>query len=322
MIFYLVQRVGQALLVLLMVTFVVFAVMRYLPGDPILLYIEGDYAGQYTAEQIDDLREQFGLNRSVPVQYLSWLGGVLRGDLGKSIYRGSSVTQEIGNALPVTLQIGLLAFVLSQIVGIPVGILCAIRRGTWIDTSLTVIANIGITAPVFWVGIIGVYVFGLKLGWLPIQGYVSPSESIGDFLFHAVMPVVTLALLPLAQSARQTRSAILETVHQDYIRTAWAKGLPERKVILRHALKNGMIPVVTLIGVLVPVLFSGSVLVETVFNIPGIGSLAVKSLFQQDYAIVQGVVLVVCSVVVLVNLLVDLSYGWLDPRVRLAGEEA
>jgi peptide/nickel transport system permease protein len=185
-----------------------------------------------------------------------------------------------------------------------------------VDTILTVLANFGITVPIFWLGILLIYFFGLYLGWLPIQGYTSPFEDFSLSIQKLIMPVTCLVLFPLAGTTRQTRSAMLEIIRQDYIRTAWAKGLTERTIIIRHAVRNGIIPVVTLAGMGIPMILGGQVVIETVFNIPGMGRLAVNALFSQDYAVTQGVVLIMSTIIVLSNLLVDISYGWIDPRVR------
>jgi len=314
---YIIRRLTQAIIVLIVVTFMIFCIMRLLPGDPILLFVSQDeYSRMTSAEEIAALRHQFGLDKSMPRQYIDWMAGVVRGNLGDSIFFGTTVKEEIADALPVSFHLGLITFVLAHIIGIPAGVICAVRRGKWSDTGLTVSANIGITAPVFWLGILMIYVFGLYLGWLPIQGYTSPFEDFWLSMRKSVMPVLCLSLFPLSGSVRQTRSAMLEVIRQDYIRTAWSKGLPESSVILRHAVKNGIIPVVTLAGMGIPHIFGGQVLIETVFNIPGMGRLAVDALFSQDYAIVQGVVLIMSAAVVLANLVVDISYGWLDPRVR------
>lgn len=313
---YIVRRLLTALVVLLLITAVVFIVMHLLPGDPILLYLSQDTVTAFTAEEIVAARHEFGLDKPVIVQYLNWLSGVLHGDLGESIFRSTKVTEEIGNALPITLYLGMLAWVISHVIAIPAGVICAVKRGKWIDTILTILANIGITAPQFWVGILLIYVFGLYLNWLPIFGYTSPFDDFWLSIKKVIMPVFCLSLVPLSGCVRQTRSAMLEVVRQDYIRTAWSKGLAERNVILRHAIKNGIIPVVTLAGMAVPLIIGGQVLIETVFGIPGIGRLSVTALFSRDYAIVQGIVLVIAVFVVLVNLLVDIAYGWLDPRIH------
>jgi peptide/nickel transport system permease protein len=304
--------------VLLLVTFIVFALMRLLPGDPILVYVSQDEWSRITSqEEIDALRHEYVTDRPIVVQYVDWLWGVVRGDLGDSIFLGTQVTEEIGRALPKTLYVGSIAWIVSHLFGLPAGIICAVRRGKWQDTVLTLLANIGITAPVFWVGILLIYGVGLKLGWLPIQGYTSPFDDFWLSTKQLVMPVFCMALPHMAGSTRQTRSAMLEVIGQDYVRTAWSKGLDERTIIVRHVIRNGIIPVVTLSAMTIPGLFGGSVLIENVFNIPGIGRLATEALFSQDYAIVQGIVLMIAIIIVLTNLLVDISYGWIDPRIRI-----
>ena len=313
---FIVRRLIQAVLIIILVTIIIFFAMRFLPGDPVLVYVSGDTLISSSPEQIEAIRHEFGLDQPIIVQYIAWVGDVFQGNLGKSIILRSSVNDEIASALPKTLYMGSIAFVLSIILGIPLGIIAAVRRGKWVDTLSTFVANIGVTAPVFWVGIILVLIFGLYLHWLPIQGFVWPEENLGKSISSIVMPVACLTLYPMATIARQTRSAMLEVVRQDYIRTAWAKGLSERVIIIKHAARNGIIPVVTLIGLNIRQIFGGQVLVEKVFNIPGMGRLSVDALFSQDYAIVQGVILVIALVVVLANLLVDISYGWIDPRIR------
>jgi peptide/nickel transport system permease protein len=315
---YLTRRIGQAIFVVLLASFLVFGIMHWLPGDPILIYVTSDQFKQYTAEQVDQLRHQYGLDKPVVVQYVDWLGGVLKGNFGKSIIRGTSVASDLGRALPITLYYGLTAFIFAHLIGIPLGIVCAIRRGKWLDNIITGLANIGMTVPIFWLGILLIYLFSFKLGWLPGRGYTPPTQNLAMSLKQLVLPAFCLALGPLAGATRQTRSAMLDVIHQDYVRTAWAKGLKERAVITRHVIKNGILPVVTLSGMAIPMVIGGAVLVENVFSIPGMGFLATTALFSKDYAVVQGVVLLVAIVVVFSNLVVDISYGYLDPRVRVS----
>jgi len=313
---YIIRRLFMALVVLILATFIVFIIMRLLPGDPILLYLSQDAYSRFTPEELATARHEFGLDKPVVLQYFDWLSGILHGDLGKSIFKSTQVTDEIKDALPITLYMGLIAWLVSHVIAIPAGIICAVKRGKWIDTVLTVMANIGITAPQFWVGILLIYIFGLYLNWLPIYGFVSPLDDLVLSIRKIIMPVFCLSLIPLSGCVRQTRSAMLEVIRQDYIRTAWSKGLRGRAVILRHALKNGIIPVVTLAGMSIPIIIGGQVLIETVFGIPGMGRLAVNALFSRDYAIVQGIVLVIAVLVVVCNLIVDISYSWIDPRIR------
>ena len=314
---YILRRLIQSAIVVILVTMFVFLLVRLLPGDPILMYISMDDYGDATSkEEIDALRQKFGLDRPMHIQYIDWIGGVVRGDLGNSIMLEVAVLEEVGRALPKTALLGALAWIVSVIFGIPFGIIAAVRRSKWIDTIVTVMANIGITAPIFWVGIMLIQLFGVTLGWLPIQGYTSILSEPWLGIRKILMPVFCLALFPMAGTSRQTRSAMLEVLGQDYIRTAWAKGLAEFTVIMRHSLKNSLIPVVTLVGLQIRGIIGGQVLIESVFNIPGMGRLAVEGLQNQDYAIVQGVILIVAIFTTLLNLIVDISYGYIDPRIR------
>ena len=313
---YIIRRLLHALLVVVIVSLLVFLLIRQLPGDPILMYVASGDLQEFSQAQIDHLKHEMGMDRPVLIQFVDWLFHAARGDLGKSILHRYEVMEEIGNRLPITLYLGLSAFVIGLIFGPILGVISAIRRGTWLDTLVTMLANVGITAPPFWIGIIMIYVFSLYLGWLPVYGYTSPFEDLIRNLLQSVMPVLVLATFPIASAARQTRSSVIEVMQQDYIRTAWAKGLSERVIIIRHVLKNALTPVVTLQGMLLRNIIGGSVIVETVFVIPGMGKLVVDGLLSQDYPVVQGVVLVVAITVVISNLVVDILYGWLDPRVQ------
>lgn len=316
MVAYIVRRLVQSIFVVLLVTIMVFVGMRMLPGDPLLMLFNPNALESFSEEQLDQIRREAGLDRPMVVQYIDWLGDALRGDLGKSVLYKTSVSQEIAKRLPVTAHLGILAFIIGMIVGVPLGVISAIRRGKWLDTLVTTLANVGITVPIFWLGIMMIYVFAIYFQWLPVMGYTSPFEDFWKSTKQLVMPVFCLAVFPIAANARQARSSMLEVLRQDYIRTAWSKGLRERTVVMKHALKNSLIPIVTLAGMGISSIVGGAVLIEQVFNIPGMGRLAVDSLFIQDYAYVQGITLIVTVAVVLANLLVDISYGWLDPRVR------
>jgi peptide/nickel transport system permease protein len=313
---YIIRRLLLGLITLLLVTLLVFLAMRLLPGDPLTIFISQSQVEMYSPERLVELRHEYGLDRSLPIQYISWIYNILRGDMGKSINLGQDVGYLISAKLPITIYFGVMSFIVSAFFGIIFGVICALRRGKWIDTVVTLIANIGITLPAFWVGILLMYLFSLTLHLLPTNGYVSPTESLGQSLRAAIMPVICLSLFSVASLTRQTRSAMLEVIKQDYIRTAWSKGLPERIIVLRHTIKNAMIPVITILGLQVALIFGGSVLIETVFNIPGMGRLLAESLFSHDYPIVQAGTLVIAVVVVLSNLIVDISYGWFDPRIR------
>jgi len=306
----------HAVLVVLIVSLLVFLLMRLLPGDPILMYVASGDLQSFSEEQVEHLRHELGMDKPLLLQYFDWLINAVQGDLGKSILHRYDVLEEIGNRLPITLYIGLLAFAIGCIIGPLLGVISAVRRGKWLDNLVTVIANVGITAPPFWVGIILIYLFSLYLGLLPVYGYTSPLENLGRNLQQSIMPIFVLATFPIASAARQTRSSVIEVMRQDYVRTAWAKGLSERVIIIRHVLKNALIPVFTLQGMLLRNIIGGSVIVETVFVIPGMGKLVVDGMLAQDYTVVQGVVMVVALTVVISNLVVDILYGWLDPRIQ------
>jgi peptide/nickel transport system permease protein len=313
---YILRRLIQAVIVILLVSVLIFLIMRLLPGDPLQLYISRNQLDGLSPEAAQALRVQFGLDKTLPMQYFSWIAGLFRGDFGNSISYSSTVGKLMAQRLPVTLYLGILSLIVSSILGILAGLVCALRRGSAVDTMVTSVANFGISIPNFWLGILMIYLFGLYLGWLPTQGFTSPIDNFWLSLKQLIMPVICLAVFPIAGNARQTRSSMLEIVRQDYVRTAWAKGLRERRVVLRHVLKNGLIPVVTLIGIQARFVVSGSVLIETVFNIPGVGRLLVSSILGQDYQVVQAIVLIMGVAIVLANLAVDISYGWFDPRVR------
>ncbi|MBN1191002.1 MAG: ABC transporter permease [Dehalococcoidales bacterium] len=313
---FIIRRLLQSVFILIIVSLLVYLMVHILPGDPILIFVSSGQLKNISYDEIEILRHQYGLDKPLPVQYLSWLGGIARGDFGVSITTHRPVIQEIAKRLPITVQLSFIALAISTIIGIPAGVICAIRRGRWLDTMISIFANIGITIPVFWLGTMLIYLFALKLGWLPVQGYTSPFNDFGKSFKQAVMPVFCLSLFSVSSIARQTRSSMLEIMKQDYIRTAWSKGLLERWVVLRHAIKNGLIPVVTLLGMSFSLVIGGSVLVENVFNIPGVSRMVVNAVFVQDYPVIQGFVLIISIIVLVTNLIVDISYGWLDPRIR------
>jgi peptide/nickel transport system permease protein len=314
---YIVRRLLQALLVLIIVTLLVFFVMRLLPGDPLIIYVAQSAQLQaMPAEVIEQLRHQFGLDKPIMLQYLNWVKNIFRGDFGTSIYYHEKVSTLMKERFPVTIYLGGLSLIVGAVVGIAAGLVTAVRRGKWLDKIVTPLTYIGITIPVFWLGILMIYAFGLKLRLLPISGYTSPFEDFWLSTRQLVMPVICLAFFSIAANARQMRSSMLETISQDYVRTAWSKGLSERRVIMKHALKNSLIPVITLIGVGVGIIFGGTFLVETVFAIPGVGRLLVSSILGQDYVVVQAITFVIAITILVVNLLVDISYGWFDPRIR------
>jgi peptide/nickel transport system permease protein len=313
---YIVRRLLASAIVLIVVTIFIFLVMRLLPGDPILMIVTNEQLSQSAPEQIAALRHEFGLDKPMPIQYLNWMFGIVQGDFGVSLISRTRVIDNVAQRLPITMHLGILAFVIAIIIGIPAGMICAVRRGTFLDTLVTTLANLGITVPIFWLGILLIYFFSLELKWLPVYGYTSPFVDFGQSTKQIIMPVFCLGIFPLASISRITRSSMLEVMRQDYIRTAWSKGLSERWVVFRHALKNSLIPVITLSGMSISSIVGGAVLIETVFNIPGMGRMAVSGIMTKDYPIVQAVTFIVSAVVVLSNLVVDISYSWLDPRIR------
>jgi peptide/nickel transport system permease protein len=313
---YIIRRLIQGVIVIVILTLAVFFAVRLLPGDPILLYVSGAQLQSLTPERIELIRHEFGLDKPMMVQYANWVSDLLHGDLGTSIFYRDPVSTLIAVRLPITLHLGLLAFIFSSILGISAGTVSALKRGKKLDSFITITANIGICFPIFWLAILMIYIFAFRLGWFPIGGYTSPFVDFWLSTMQLIMPVLCLMLFGLSADTRQTRSSMLEVTHQDYVRTAWSKGLSERVVTTRHILKNGIIPVVTLKGMAFASIIGGSVFIESVFNINGIGKLAAHAVQSQDYAIIQAIVLLTAVMVVFTNLLVDISYAWLDPRVR------
>jgi len=259
---FIIRRLIQGVVVLFIMTLIVFFSMRLLPGDPLTIFMgQQASSGGMSEEQLEGMRRFYGLDKPIAVQYVSWLGGIFRGNLGKSIYYRQDVGGLLRERFPITLHLGVTAWVAATIIGAFLGVLAAVRRGTWIDTLSTAVANIGITVPIFWLGILLIYALGLKLKWLPIFGYTSPFEDFWMSTKQIIMPVFCIAIPGMAYTARQSRSAMLEVIQQDYIRTAWSKGLRESTVIMRHALKNCLIPVITLMGIGLGLVLGGSVLV-------------------------------------------------------------
>jgi peptide/nickel transport system permease protein len=316
MIGYILRRFIQAVTVVIVITGIVFFTMRLMPGDPILIYLSREQVQNLSLEQIEHTRHEFGLDKPLVVQYGEWVKRVVQGDLGYSLSDRKKVSTILAERLPVTLYLGAISFVLGNVIGLLAGLICAIRRGKAADLFVTLLANLGITIPTFWLAIVMMYVVSLQLGWLPTHGFTWPTENLWLSVKQTIMPVICLAIFPVGALARQTRSVMLEVVRQDYIRTAYSKGLRERAVIFKHVLKNGFIPIVTLAGMQIGGILGGSVIIETVFNINGMGRLAVNAIYSLDYSVTQAIVLISALMIVASNFLVDISYGWLDPRVR------
>jgi peptide/nickel transport system permease protein len=313
---YLFRRLLQVIIILLLVTILIFGAMHFLPGGPLLLFFNQYGLTQLTQQNLDHFIHQYGLDKPLVVQYVDWLKNLAHGEFGTSIVSHKKVSTLLAQSLPITLHLGILAAIISTFLGVLSGTVAAVRRGTWLDTIVTFFSNIGQTVPIFWLGILGIFVFGLSLHWLPLSGYTSPFTNFGLSVRQIIMPVACLCVIPLSYFSRQTRSSVLEVVRQDYVRTAFSKGLRERVVILKHVLKNSLIPVITLIGIQVPMIFGGEVLIETVFNIPGLGRLTVNAILGQDLSIVMACCLIISAMAVFSNLAVDISYAFIDPRIR------
>ena len=310
---YVARRLLLAVPVLVGVSLLVFAVMHLSPGDPAAIML----GAQATREDVERLHRDLGLDRALPVQYARWMGRVLQGDLGRSIPLGREVLPEVLVRFKATLILTGGALLVALVIGVPAGIVSATRQYTWLDRLSMGIAVTGVSLPVFWTGIMLIIVFSLTLRWLPSAGMFSPyGGGFGDLLWHLVMPAVTLGTASAAALARMTRSAVLEIVRQDFVRSARAKGLGERAVVGRHVLKNALNPIVTVLGIQVGTLLGGAILTETVFSWPGLGSMMVRAIQARDYPLVQGGVLLIATTFVVVNLLVDLLYAVFDPRIR------
>ncbi len=297
---------------LLVVAVFVFLLLRLTPGDPAAI-MAGDAA---TGEQIERIRAGLGLDRPIAVQFGIWLGKVLSGDLGESFYYRIKVATLIGQRLEPTFALATLTILIAVAVSIPLGAVAAWRFGGWFDRALMGFSVMGFSVPVFVLAYLLIWLVSLKLGWLPVQGYVRISEGFFPFLKHLILPAITLSVIYIALIARVTRASVLEALGEDYIRTARAKGLPEIRVLVRHALANAAVPIATVIGLGIAILIGGVVVTESVYAIPGLGRLTVDAVLARDFPTIQGVILFFSFIYVLVNLLIDLSYVFLDPRIR------
>ena len=312
MLIYTIKRVLAALPVLGIVVVFVFLLVRLAPGDPATI-LAGDYA---TPENIQKIRTGLGLDRPIHVQFAIYAGNLLRGDFGKSLHSQMPVGQLIVQRLEPTVALALSTLAFAVLLAIPLGILAAWKAGSLLDRAVMVFAVGGFSIPIFWLGFLLIYVFSIRLDLLPVQGYVSFREGLLPFVKHLILPTVALGMVYMALLARITRATVLEVLQSDYIRTAFAKGVPSRGVLFRHALKNAAVPVVTTIGVGFALLIGGVVITESVFALPGLGRLTVDAILQRDYSIIQGITLIFAFSYALVNLVVDLSYSLFDPRIR------
>ena len=312
---FLLQRASVSVLTLFLISLIVFTGVRLIPGDParVLAGTDADETG------LEQVRQKYGLNDPIPVQYLRWIGLALRGDLGESIRTRESVTRIVGLKLPITLQLAAYALLVALVIALPAGILAAVRRNSLWDYLLSGASLCGVSIPNFWLGIMLILLLSVRLGWLPASGYVPPMQDPLGNMQRMLMPAFVLGAALAAVLMRQTRNSMIEVLSADYIRTAYSKGLPGAVVVLRHAIRNGLIPVITIFGLQMGALISGAVVTEQIFVVPGFGRLIVEAVFTRDYPLVQGVVLITASAYVLINLLVDLSYSLLNPRIRVKG---
>jgi peptide/nickel transport system permease protein len=312
---FLVRRVAISIVTLFVISLIVFTGVRLIPGDParVMGGTDADAAG------LAEIRQKYGLDDPIPIQYLRWIGLALRGDLGESIRTRESVVWTVARKLPITVELALLSLLVALTIAIPAGVFSAVRRNTLWDLLANAISLCGLSVPSFWLGIMLILLLSVRLHWLPASGFVPIWESPLANLQRMIMPAFVLGAGLAAVLMRQTRNSMIDILSADYIRTAWSKGLASRAVIFRHAFRNGLIPVVTILGLQTGALMGGAVVTEQIFVVPGFGRLIVEAVFTRDYPLVQGVVLITASTYVLVNLLVDVSYSVLNPRIRIGG---
>ncbi|WP_420133198.1 ABC transporter permease [Rhodopseudomonas sp.] len=309
---YLIRRILAAIPVMGVVALVVFLLLRLTPGDPAAI-LAGDNA---SPEQLARIRASLGLNEPLYTQFFSWIGKLLHGDLGVSLISQVPVLQMIGQRIEPTISVAISTLLLSIIIAVPLGVIAAWKHGTWIDRFVMALSVIGFSVPVFVIGYVLIQIFAIDMRWFPVQGFRSLSRGFGPFFERLVLPTLTLSFIYVALIARMTRAAMLDVLGEDYVRTARAKGITESRVLLRHALRNAAVPVITVIGTGFALLISGVVVTESVFNLPGIGRLTVDAVLARDYPVIQGMILLTSGIYVAVNLLIDVAYTLLDPRIR------
>ncbi len=310
---YIFKRLVQSIIVIFIVSIFTFLLTYLMPGDPVYAMLGEDI----TREQYEIAYQEMGLDKPIYVRYLNWCVNMLKGDFGSSYKYRMPVIDLIKARLPVTMYLGILSIIISTVFGIILGILAATKRGTFIDTIITILANLGGVMPLFWLAVLGMSVFAMHLRWLPSYGFTFPTVDFVKSVKQSILPLLALSVGAIAGTTRQMRSSMLEVIHQDYIRTARAKGLKESQVVFKHALKNALIPIVTLTGMSFRNVVSGSVSIESIFSIAGTGQLLVTSVLSKDVATTQACILLVAIVVSIANLIVDISYGYIDPRIRI-----
>lgn len=314
---YMMRRLVLFFPTLLFLSLIVFVIMRIVPGDPAEAILAGPTGeGSYTQEDLQRLRQTLGLDRPLPVQYAEWLWGMVRLDMGTSLVLGRPVSEELKLRFPVTLQLGLMALFISVSIGVPIGVLAAIRQDTWLDYVCRGIAILGLAMPTFWVALLIILVLSVWFSWFPPLGFVHMWENPLVSIQQLIFPAFALGFHSNGVKLRLTRAQLLEVLREDYVRTAWAKGLPERVVVIRHALRNALLPVVTVIGLQLAAILGGTVLIENIFALPGMGRSLINAVYNRDFPVVQSFVMVLGLLHLSMNLLVDVLYGWLDPRIR------
>ncbi len=306
------KRIVQSVIVIFIVTLLVFLLMQLVPGDPIVNFL----GANATEEQIAHYTEMFGYDQPVLVQYAKWIQGLFHGEMGRSVAYQAEISGILFGRLGITLSIVIPAFLLAVVLGVVLGIVAAKNRGKKIDSIISVFANIGMSMPMFWFGMLLIMLFALKLGILPTSGFVPLKDGIGGYVSHMVLPMIVLAMGPLAQFTRQTRSSMLEVIRQDYVTTARAKGLGQKAITFKHQLRNALIPIITVMGVQLGGMIGGTVLVESIFVVPGLGNLMITAIKGRDFMVVENGVLVIAIAVAICNLVVDILYGIIDPRIR------
>ena len=313
---YTVKRISLFIPTVLLMTILVFVVMRIIPGDPAISILEGDGGGSYTIEDLERVRAELGTDRNLFIQYVDWIGGIMQGDFGDSFWFKSPVMTELGDRIPRTLELAVMAIVMAVLFSVPLGIMSAIKPDSWLDLGARTFTIIGIAIPNFLVAVLMILFLLAVFDWLPPLGYVELWENPLKNLQQMIFPAIALAIYDMAFIARVTRSAMMEVLREDYMRTARSKGLSERVVLVRHGLKNAILPILTISGWQFARLFEGAVIIESIFLIPGVGRILIEAIFHRDFPMIQAVIVVIGAGVLLINLVVDLLYGWIDPRIR------
>ncbi|MCL2401471.1 MAG: ABC transporter permease [Oscillospiraceae bacterium] len=329
MVAFIVRRLVSSLFIVLLVSMVVFILIRMTPGCPVSALVDQEINSRMQAgevldpvmqqELMDRIFAEHGLDLPIPIQFVNWLGRMLRGDFGRSMVRNYDIRTEVGRRMAVTVYLGVLSLIVTVVLGIFLGVVAAVRNGKLIDSVVTSFGNFGMTVPAFLIAILLVWVFGFLLEWLPIWGFHLPWRGdVGQSIRRTILPVVTLSIGGIGGLSRMTRSAMLDVLNADHVRTAWAKGMREKTVIFRHVMKNGLMPIVSGFGGMIRGIFGGSVVVETIFVVPGMGALLVQAMQSNDYNVVQATTVLLTFITVMSNLVVDLMYVWVDPRIQLA----